>query len=252
MGQRTDQVKIEAGRVVNRARVMRRDEGLLSTLKFFAVLVWEHLTFPRIRRRRSSQRFNLFGEEVPYAIHLYSQTWRNERCLEIGVVHHFLKQRPPGRMLEVGNVLGHFGYVGHDVIDRYERVQGVINEDIIGFQPGQTYDTVISISTLEHVRFDEELNKDPRGSLLALESLRALVKPGGRLLVTVPFRYNEGLDEDIRSGAFAFERQVAFRRVSHEGDWREVSLEEGFECGYGSQYPAANAVLVGLDGPYPS
>lgn len=249
MGRRTDEVKIEVGRVVNRARVMTRDEGVVPTVKFFGRLVAEHLEYPVMRKRRSGKRFRFFGEELPFAYHLYSQTWRNERSLEIAVAHHFLRQRPAGRMLELGNVLGHFGYLGHDVIDRYEKVDGIINEDVIGYQADGSYDTVVSISTLEHVRFDEELLKDPHGSSLALESLRAALAPGGRLLVTVPLGYNDGLDDDIRSGRFSFERQACYRRVSTDGDWREVSQEEGLSCRYGSQFDAANAVLVGIDGP---
>ncbi len=249
MGRRTDGVKLEVGRVVNRARVMMRDEGVVPTAKFFGRLAVEHLEYPVMRKRRSDKRFRFFGADVPFAYHLYSQTWRNERSIEIGVAHHVLRGRPNGRMLEVGNVLGHFGYRGHDVIDRYEKVDGLINADIVGYQPDGHYDTVVSISTLEHVRFDEEHIKDPHGSSLALESLRATVAPGGRLLVTVPFGYNPGLDDDIRSGRFTFERQVCYQRVNQEGDWREVSLEEGLSCRYGSPFEAANGILVGIEGP---
>lgn len=250
MGRRTDGVKLEVGRVVNRARVMTRDEGIVPTAKFFGRLVVEHLEYPVMRRRRSDKRFRFFGEDLPFAYHLYSQTWRNERSIEIAIAHHLLRRQPPGRMLEVGNVLGHFGYVGHDVLDRYEKVEGLINTDVIGYRPDTLYDTVVSISTLEHVRFDEEHLRDPHGSSLALESLRSTVAPGGRLLVTVPFGYNLGLDEDIRSGRFAFERQVAYRRVNREGDWHEVSLEEGLNCQYGSPFDAANGILVGVEGPW--
>lgn len=249
MGRRTDGVKLEVGRVVNRARVMTRDEGVVPTAKFFGRLVVEHLEFPVMRKRRADERFTFFGEDLPYAYHLYSQTWRNERMIEIAVAHHFLRARPTGRMLEVGNVMGHFGYVGHDVIDRYENVEGILNEDIIGFRTENPYDTVVSISTLEHVRFDEEHLKDPHGSSLALESLRSTVAPGGRLLVTVPFGYNKGLDEDIRSGRFSLERQAYYRRETREGDWREVSLEEGLNCRYGTPFEAANGILVGVEGP---
>lgn len=251
VGRRTDEIKIEVGRVVNRARVMTKDEGVVPTAKFFGKLVVEHLEYPVMRKRRADKRFTLFGVEVPFAYHLYSQTWRNERSIEIAVAHEFLKHRAAGRMLELGNVLGHFGYVGHDVIDRYENVEGIINEDMIGWQAAEPYDTVVSISTLEHVRFDEELLKDPHGPSLALDSLKATVKPGGRLLVTVPLGYNDGLDEDIKSGRFSFERQAYYRRVSKDNDWREVSQEEGLSCRYASQYEAANAILVGIDGPHP-
>lgn len=248
MGRRADELKIEVGRVVNRIRGMFRSDGFVPTARFLGRLAVEHVEYPRMRRRRSLARFRFDGEALPYAFHLYSQTWRNERCLELAIASHFLKQRPPGRMLEVGNVLGHFGVRGQDVIDRYERVQGIINDDIVDLKTEQQYDTIISISTLEHVRFDEE-QQDPHGPSLALENLRRALREAGSMLVTVPIGYNRGLDEDIRSGRFSFRKQVYYKRVSADNDWAEVTRTDALRCSYGSPYQAANAVLVGIDDP---
>lgn len=246
MGRRTDQLKIEVARVTDRLRRMLRSEGIVPTVRFVTALVTEHVEYPRTRKRRSHARFYFDGEALPYAYHLYSQTWRNERSLELAIAQHFLKQRAPGRMLEVGNVLGHFGVRGHDVIDKYERVQGIMNEDVINFGAEQQYDTIVSISTIEHVRFDEAL-QDPHGPLLALESLRRALRQGGRMLVTVPIGYNRGLDDDIRSGRFSFSKNIYFERVSKDNDWMEVTKEDALACFYGSPYEAANALLVGID-----
>lgn len=248
MGRRSDELRIEVGRVVNRIGKMVRSAGVAPTVRFLAGLAAEYIAYPRMRRRRALARVSFDGEELPYAYHLYSQTWRNERCLELAIAKHFLKDRPAGHMLEVGNVLGHFGVRGQDVIDKYERIQGVINRDVVDLGIEQHYDTILSISTLEHVRLDE-VQQDPRGPLLALHSLRRALRRGGRLLVTVPIGYNKGLDEDIRSGRFSFSRQSYFTRISKENDWVEVAEEEALACSYGWPYEAANAVLVGIDEP---
>lgn len=242
------ELAIEARRGLDRARELTRSEGLVPTARFFAVLLIEHIEYPMIRRRRAVARFHFDGKQLPYAYYLYGHTWRNERALEIAIAQYFLDRRPLGRMLEVGNVLGHFGVRGHDVIDKYERVQGIISDDIVTRNTERQYDTVVSISTLEHVRFDEP-QQDPHGSTLALENLRRAVRPGGRVLVTIPLGYNSGLDEDIRARRFSFAQQFYYMRTSKDNDWVEVAEEEALTCSYDSPYEAANALLVGIDDP---
>lgn len=246
MGRRTDVMKIESRHVLARANRMISSDGAVATGKFFAALIVDHLRFPLLKRRRADARIRFAGAEIPYAYHLYSQTWRNERCLEVAIAKHFLAQSRPGRMLEVGNVLSHFGFGEHEVVDKYEHVAGVRNADVLTLDERGRFDTVISISTLEHVLFDEP-EKDPHGASRALERLRATVAPGGRMLVTVPIGYNPGLDEDIRSGRFTLHAKTYYQRVSAAGDWLEVPEEQALRCSYGSPYEAANAVLVGVE-----
>jgi hypothetical protein len=40
-------------------------------------------------------------------------------------------------VLEVGNVLSHYFPVHHDVLDKYEKAKGVINEDVVEFSPAK-------------------------------------------------------------------------------------------------------------------
>lgn len=221
-------------------------DGVVDASREVATLLAAHATYGATRRRRSAARFRFGEAELPYALHRFNHTWLNERTVEVAVARHVLSSWPVGRMLEVGNVLGHYGLMGHDVLDLYERVAGVINGDIVTWTTDEQYDTVVAVSTLEHVRFDED-EKDPRGPLRALEGLRRALRTGGRLFVTVPLGYNPGLDADVREGAFAFPQQHFFRRVTRENDWREVGRDEALGCRYGAVYRNANAVLVGID-----
>lgn len=59
-------------------------------------------------------------------------------------------------MLEVGNVLSHYFPIHHDIVDKYEVCPGVINQDIADFLPQEKYDLILSISTVEHVGWDEQ------------------------------------------------------------------------------------------------
>ena len=58
-------------------------------------------------------------------------------------------------IFEVGSVLSHYFPINHDVLDKYEKGHGVINQDVVDFKPHNKYDLIVSISTLEHVGFDD-------------------------------------------------------------------------------------------------
>lgn len=133
---------------------------------------------------------------LPYLVHSYNCTWRNERAIEVPLAQQFVAGRS-GRGLEVGNVLSHYGGpFGHDVVDKYEHGQGIINADILDFRPSRPYDWVVSVSTLEHVGRDE--GEDDSKAADALMHLRRLLASDGRLFVTVALGHNPALDEHLR------------------------------------------------------
>ena len=76
-------------------------------------------------------------------------------------------------ILEVGNVLSH-----HDMLDKYEMAKGVTNADVVHSTSEKKYDLIISISTLEHVGWDEKPRDDTK-ILLAIENMRALISSHG-------------------------------------------------------------------------
>jgi hypothetical protein len=53
-------------------------------------------------------------------------------------------------ILEIGNVLSNHVRFEHDVLDKYEFVKGIINEDVVDFRPEKRYDLIVSISTLDY------------------------------------------------------------------------------------------------------
>lgn len=102
-----------------------------------------------------------------------------------------MKKYKGRKILEVGNVLSHYFPVNHDIVDKYEKADGVINQDVIDFYPSKRYDLIISISTLEHVGWDENLRdhkilRDPMKVLHAIENLKRLLAPEGKWLSPYP------------------------------------------------------------------
>jgi SAM-dependent methyltransferase len=142
-------------------------------------------------------KFKYHGTALDGFDHDYNTTLLNERAVEIAVALQFDRS---GEGLEVGNVLGHYGLHGHRVVDQFERGPGVENIDVFDIAGG--YDWIISISTIEHVRWDVE-PRDPSAAGRAIDHLASLLNPGGRMLITVPAGYHPTIDEHLATGAGA-------------------------------------------------
>lgn len=239
---------VELARYTGVARSHLRDEGLTSTVKRLGRFLRARALRPRTVAQRRGRTFSVGAVTLPYELSRYNGAWLNERSVEISLARHLLSGLAPDAVLEVGNVLPHYDRSGHTVVDKYEAIEGVVNEDILEYQPGRTFDAVVAISTLEHVGFDEP-NKNPLGPALALDAMRSHLSPGGFVLVTVPLGYNPGLDDSIATGRFSCSRQFSLRRTSKDNDWVQDSVEAALDADYGSPFPNANAVYIGLDGP---
>lgn len=200
---------------------------------------WRH-------RHRVRWTFPFDGAQLELLAHPHNTTWLNERTVEIPVALHVLEALPDARVLEVGNVLANYCDHRHEVVDKYERAAGVMNTDIVDFHPDGAYDLVVSISTIEHIGWDEDV-REPEKIQLALEHLRSLLAPGGMLLVTVPAGYNPWLDQALRDGRVAFEELHAFRRAGRSLRWIPAKYEEvaGLKLTRRPYWP--RAVFVGID-----
>ena len=73
----------------------------------------------------------------------------------------------------------------HDVLDKYEKGDGVINEDVANFKPEGKYGLIVSISTLEHVGWNET-PKDSGKIPEAISNMLEMLEPVGQIVSTVP------------------------------------------------------------------
>jgi len=232
------------------ARQRLRDLQRLAQTRGFSVALrfgarWT--SFPvwsRIARARG-RRFHLAGESYAYLLHPYNLTWSNERAVEVPVVWRLVRQHAGRRVLEVGNVLAHYFGVAHTVVDKFEQAPGVINADAAEYDTDQRFDLIVSISTLEHVGFDEQ-PREPEKPLRAVANLRRLLVPGGLLCATLPLGYNPHVDRLLGEHAFGFTRQLALRRVSARNEWVEAAWDEVRGCRYDGRWPGAEALVIGF------
>ena len=97
----------------------------------------------------------------------------------------------------------------------------------------------------------------------AVHALRALLAPGGRLVMTVPVGYHLGLDAALRDGDLGAVGLRAMRRERLGPHWREVPVQSTWGASYDFLLYSARAVVVAefdparsasagaTDGPFP-
>lgn len=189
--------------------------------------------------------FKFQGRSYNYFCHRYNFAWGNERTVEIPVIWEVVKEYQGKRILEVGNVLSHYFPVDHDILDKFEKGEGVINQDVVKFAPGKKYDLIISISTLEHVGWDEK-PRDPKKILKALKNLKGCLSSKGKMMVTLPLGYNPEMDKLLGEGKIRFSKQYYLKRISKDNRWQEVSWKDIRKAKYDYPFPGANGVVIGI------
>ncbi|MEY2452987.1 MAG: hypothetical protein QOD92_2561 [Acidimicrobiaceae bacterium] len=238
-------VRREARRLVGSAKFMVQERGFRFFIGDAVDLASAYVTYPFAARKRGQRTFSVGERTYHYATDHYNRGWRNERAVELALGRGFLADNQGRRLLEVGNVLAHYGVAGHDVLDKYEDAPNVINDDIVDFTPEVPYEAILSISTLEHVGWDEK-PREPDKTLRAYHAMRAMLAPGGTMLLTCPIGQNSYLDEYIQQEALEFPERHYLLRVTRDNVWREVELSAVRGAVYHHPYRNANALFVGI------
>ncbi len=216
------------------------------TMRFACLLALGYYRF-----FKSWKLFVFQNKSYRYFYHEYNKTWLNERAVEIPIVWNIVKKRE-GSVLEIGNVLSHYFTFQHDVVDKYEKGEGVINEDVADLRLQNKYDLVVSISTIEHVGWDEnptdkkEKINAPEKTLQAIENLKKLINLNGMLVITVPFGSNPNLDHLLKSGKIKFDRTLCMKRISTDNRWIETEFKDIESSLYGYPFPYANGLIIGI------
>jgi len=200
------------------------------------------LASPIVRPFLRPREFEYRGQRLQCVFENYNVTWSNERCAELPIARWHLAQTE-GAVLEIGNVLGHYGPHSHTVIDKYESAPSVINADITEWQTDRRFALILSISTFEHIGFDDNGGNSKEKIQAAIAACRALLAPDGRLVITVPLGYNPALDELIANDKLAAD-QAHFLLRHGRRQWREALQTEAAGTKYGHPFPYANGLWV--------
>jgi SAM-dependent methyltransferase len=242
-------------------------DGTLSRATFLHELV-DAPEATRVRRLDDAVALGLRararGERLSW---LQAPPGTDERVIEIPWVLSRLV--PSGRVLEVGYAFAEAAYIGALVragvelvgvdlaerdVDGIERVVADVRS--LPLESG-SIDQALLVSTLEHVGADNtayglSAESDPGSRADALRELARVLRPGGRVLVTVPlgepgdhgwFRLDDvsGWNRLFASAGLFVEEQEAYE-LTRDG-WRASPSFHSDGVGYGDRGPAASAVL---------
>lgn len=191
-------------------------------------------------------KFTYQGRTFDRYDHLYNSTYLNSRGVEIPVASDFLwKNR--GRALELGNVLSHYPITlpNRTIVDKYEKAKGVQNADVMSIRG--VYDTIVAVSTIEHIGLDFGEEKDLGAALRAVEHLKTLLSQNGKMLVTVPLGWHPTLDPEdfgFTYGSYLYwtmsgDWQLEWHEVHTRADVPVDKLE------YGETMPWAGSIWIG-------
>ncbi len=193
---------------------------------------------------QKAHRFRFLGKDYDCFYHPYNMTWENERCVEIPVVLAEMQAANGKPVLEVGNVLSHYIEARHDILDKYEMDENVVNADIVGYSPAKKYALIVSISTIEHVGWDER-PREPEKIFGAFSSLENLCADCGKALVTMPLGYNPTADSIVREAKLP-KWKWSFLKRTGENEWKEVGVGGTDGAIYNKPYLGANCLAVGI------
>ena len=223
-----------------------KKEPLLKKLKkLFDFLFDLLIVFPYHKIFKNFVVFKFRGESYQYFLSPYNFTWEHERIVEVPIILKLVKDNQGKKILEIGNVLPHYASFNHEVVDKYEKGRNVINQDIVDFNPQYKYDLIISISTFEHIGFDES-PKDPTRVLAAFRNVTNILAPGGKAVITLPLGYNPELDKILNGGKVSFVEQYYMKRVSRLNSWIEVNRDAVSNPRFNKPYRLANWLLIGV------
>lgn len=217
------------------------------TIGVFLIVLYHRLI-------KFNKSFVFKNERLNYLIHRYNKTYNNERTIEISIFKNLLKNNNNKTVLEIGNVLNHYINVKHVVVDKYEKYPGVINSDIIEFNSEIKFDLIISISTFEHIGFDEysrysEQQNDRSDSknklIAAFSKMTELLKDNGKFIFSSPVGYNPNLDEIIRKNEIPNMKTSFYKRISKNNEWTIANDLDWENIKYGQPYSAANFLIIG-------
>lgn len=209
---------------------------------------WAKKTYSLIKlnlRKYFTKRkvFEFNGKKIPYFLHAYNSAWENERTIEIPIIREYLEKNK--KILEIGNVLSHYFSCKHDILDKYEIYEGVINQDAAEFKSKKKYDLIVSISTLEHIGWDEK-PRDNKKIFRTIKNLTSQLERNGKIVATIPLGYNNSLDNLIKIGKINFHETYFMKRISGKNLWVQVNQINLDDISYNFPFPNANVVFIGI------
>ena len=116
------------------------------------------------------------------------------------------------------------------------------------------YDLIVSISTFEHIGYDEGIrygklkDNDIQSDRLLTAVARTIgfLNPGGIFIFTVPLGFNPYLDSLLENNDLHLTGSYFYKRFTKNNQWKLVSYDEVNGIKYGEPFQWANGLMIGI------
>lgn len=219
----------------------------LLVLKLMDALRWRRTLYMRtLLSFKLKANFEYHGTKLTYCTSKYNHSDLNERTIEVPIIEHYLDLHTHAKVIELGAVLQHYREVNFFVLDKFEAGDGILNVDILDFKPKKKFDLLVSISTLEHIGWDD--TKDSEKIVKVLAHIRKhVLSSTGKAVISFPLGYNPHLDQLIQTKKVKlFDRLEFMERYSHLNFWRMRLEPPVFPVTYNSRYNNAQMLGIGF------
>jgi glycosyltransferase involved in cell wall biosynthesis len=223
-----------------------KEEGIKKAVNEILSTLYYLIASPLYNNHRRKLTFSFLNVKIHYFCHWYNLTFTNERAVEIAIANHILDKFRGRQILEVGNVLSSYCETSHKIIDKYEKGKNVINIDIVDYDSAACYDLIVSISTLEHVGYDE-FPQSKNKIRKAVKVIRNHLAEDGLCIASIPIGYNEHLKNMILNDEL-FDSQYFFERLTKSNKWIQTTKDKALMKSFNVPFPFANAVMIGVVG----
>lgn len=163
----------------------------------------------------------------------YNSIRENERIVEIPIGKYFYDKYKNDNFVELGAVLNYYYDSNHIVYDKYDPHKNCTRLDFTDNKIDFKNMSVLSISTLEHVGFNDYGKQNGRYSIdnwcKGYFIIKNIIENSKNYLITFPIGYNIVLDGLIENSSNNF---IILKRISKDNRW-EVGKKEDFKLLYG-------------------
>lgn len=216
-----------------------KKRGYVNSVKHHIIQLLSFLFRPYLKITNQNT-YKLNKTLYPYYISTYGATWASERCVEVPIFMKLLNQglAESKQILEIGNVLEHYRARDKtwDVVDKYEVSKDVVNEDIATYNPNKKYDLILSVSTMEHVGFDEDIIDDKKIERSIKHIMQNLLLPNGVFIYSVPVSYNPAVDKILANEVKQNKDNIFFLKRNGILNWSQVDFAVAQNTKYGESY----------------
>lgn len=158
---------------------------------------------------------------MPYFRSSYNTTFISERAVELPFFLKLIKNYDYN-FIEIGNVLSHYKSATWPIIDKYEHGNGVTNCDAEDFNPIEKKSLVISISTFEHIGFDETIKDELKVKRIIKKIIDNWLTNNGSLWFSIPVGWNPIFDRMLYNREIFYTNIFYMQRVNNLNEWEEI------------------------------